>query len=317
MTGVRAATVLGLMQVVVAAALWGTVGIGTKLLYSMAQTNALSVGFFRLVLSVPALALANVAALRARAWHVQRRDLPLMALIGAMMALYQLCYMSAVRYAGVTVAVLVTLCVAPVIVAMASALWLREPLTWRLGLAMVAALVGTALLIGLQPGEEADANVALGAVLALGSAAAYAVVTLVSRVLAPRYHPLQPLSIGFAVGAGALLVVGGIAGNLVLEYALPAWGVLVWLGLVPTALAYVLFLEGLKHTPATVASIAALAEPLTATLLAAVLFDEQLGPQGVIGALLLLSAIILLSLEQAGMQDERGVIEPSQRKTLS
>lgn len=112
-----------------------------------------------------------------------------MMLIGAMMALYQLCYMSAVRYAGVTVAVLVTLCVAPVIVALVSALWLHEPLTRRIGAAMVAALGGTVLLIGLQPGEPADANVVLGATLALGSATAYAVVTLASRALAPRYHP--------------------------------------------------------------------------------------------------------------------------------
>lgn len=221
-----------------------------------------------------------------------------MMLIGAMMALYQLCYMSAVRYAGVTVAVLVTLCVAPVIVALVSALWLHEPLTRRIGAAMVAALGGTVLLIGLQPGEPADANVVLGATLALGSATAYAVVTLASRALAPRYHPLQPLAIGFAFGAVVLLVVGLVVG-LVVAYPLPAWGVLLWLGLVPTALAYVLFLAGLKHTPATVASIAALAEPLTATALAAWLFGEQLGSSGALGAGLLLSALLLLSMEQA------------------
>lgn len=95
-----------------------------------------------------------------------------------------------------------------------------------------------------------------------------------------------------------LLVVGLVVG-LVVAYPLPAWGVLLWLGLVPTALAYVLFLAGLKHTPATVASIAALAEPLTATALAAWLFGEQLGSSGALGAGLLLSALLLLSMEQA------------------
>lgn len=44
----RLVTIIGLLQVVLAAALWGTVGIGTKLLYGMAQTDALSVGFFGL-----------------------------------------------------------------------------------------------------------------------------------------------------------------------------------------------------------------------------------------------------------------------------
>jgi DME family drug/metabolite transporter len=71
---------------------------------------------------------------------------------------------------------------------------------------------------------------------------------------------------------------------------------LLYLGLVPTALGYVIFLYGMKTTPATVASIATLVEPLTGTLLAMVLFGERLAPAGWIGALLLLGAMGLLYL---------------------
>jgi len=63
---------------------------------------------------------------------------------------------------------------------------------------------------------------------------------------------------------------------------------------VPTALAYVLFLTGIRSITATVASIATLIEPLTSTVLAWLLFGEQLGPLGVFGAALLLGAIGLL-----------------------
>lgn len=72
------------------------------------------------------------------------------------------------------------------------------------------------------------------------------------------------------------------------------WVLLVYLGLIPTALAYVLFFGGLRYTTATTASIATLLEPLTSTALAWLLFGERLGPLGLLGAVLLLGAIALL-----------------------
>ncbi|MBC8076377.1 MAG: EamA family transporter, partial [Chloroflexales bacterium] len=72
------------------------------------------------------------------------------------------------------------------------------------------------------------------------------------------------------------------------------WMMLVYLGLVPTALAYVLFLRGMRTTSATVASIVTLLEPLTSTALAWLIFGERFGPLGFVGAALLLGAIGLL-----------------------
>ena len=54
-----------------------------------------------------------------------------------------------------------------------------------------------------------------------------------------------------------------------------------------------------RHTPATVATIATLIEPLTSTGLAWVLFGEQLGALSILGGLLLLGAIGLLYLASA------------------
>ena len=69
---------------------------------------------------------------------------------------------------------------------------------------------------------------------------------------------------------------------------------LLHLGLVPTALGYMLFFHGLRTTEAVVASIVNSLEPLTAALQAWLLFGEQFDASGVLGALLLLSAMTLL-----------------------
>ena len=85
-----------------------------------------------------------------------------------------------------------------------------------------------------------------------------------------------------------------LATGFVISYPAGGWALLLYLGLVPTALAYVLFLSGIRQITATVASIVTLVEPLTSTMLAWLLFGEQLGPLGVFGAALLLGAIGLL-----------------------
>jgi len=288
----------GLIMIAVAAVLWGTVGIATRALYDLSDTNPLSVGFLRLALSLPALGLACWYVQGRAMFRVGGRDLILMVLTGAMLALYQVCYFASIARVGVTVAVLVTLCIAPVLVALLAAIFLRERLTGRVLLSLAGALAGTVLLVGIhREGGAEQWRTIEGVLLALGSALGYAVVALCSRSLAGRYHPLQSTTIGFAVGA-LVLLPWALATGLVLSYPIAGWALLIHLGLVPTALGYWLFFSAMRTTPATVASIATLLEPLTSTILAALLFGEQLSSTGLVGAALLLGAMALLFSKQ-------------------
>jgi DME family drug/metabolite transporter len=70
-----------------------------------------------------------------------------------------------------------------------------------------------------------------------------------------------------------------------------AIAVLLYLGLVPSALAYALFFTGVRTVPGPVASIVTLVEPLTATVLATAFLGERLAPGAVVGGLLLLAAV--------------------------
>jgi DME family drug/metabolite transporter len=73
----------------------------------------------------------------------------------------------------------------------------------------------------------------------------------------------------------------------------PAIGrlLLVYPGVVPTAVVYGVFFAGMRHTPATTASVVTLLEPLTSTVLAWLFFGERFGAWGLFGMLLLCSAI--------------------------
>ena len=288
----------GFWLVALAGTIWGTAGITTQMIYNLAETNAISLSFFRLGIAAPILFLACWRLLGRGMFHIARRDLLLMMFIGILTALDQLAYVVAISYIGVAVATLVAICAAPVLVTVISALLTRERLRRRGILALLCALVGTALLTGFQASVESTHNLVLGVLVAFSVALGYAAIIICGRFLAGRCHPLQITSIGFGTGA-ALLLGMALATGFVRVYPPQGWLLLLYLGAVPTALGYGLFLAGVRFTPAPIASILVLMEPLTATILAALLFHEQLGPFGIFGALLLGSAIYLLASGKA------------------
>jgi DME family drug/metabolite transporter len=72
-----------------------------------------------------------------------------------------------------------------------------------------------------------------------------------------------------------------------------------FLGAIPTALAYVLFARGLRHlTPGETATLT-LAEPLTATGLGVLALGERPGAVAAVGAGLVLAGLLALALPSA------------------
>jgi drug/metabolite transporter, DME family len=284
----------GLWMILLAAMMWGTVGVASQSLYANGTTNPLSISFFRLALASPALMIAAWIVLRGRMFQITPRAMLLMLGIGVLIAWYQATFFIAVRYTGVTIATLITICSTPLIVAVGSVLTKQEVLTRRLVIALIAALLGTVMLVGLRSDAQPVPQMGPGVAFALGSALGYAGVILGGRMLPTSYHPLQVTSFGFTIGAVILFVAclfTGFAGT----YSAGGWLVLGYLGLLPTALAYGMFLFGMRSTLPTVASIVALAEPLTAAVLAWVVLGEKLTALGLIGAGLLLGSLVVLT----------------------
>ena len=73
-------------------------------------------------------------------------------------------------------------------------------------------------------------------------------------------------------------------------------GLLAALGTGPTAVAYPLYFRGLRTVPAGIAALLSLLEPLTGTVLAALILGDRLGPIGLAGAVILAMALILAAV---------------------
>jgi DME family drug/metabolite transporter len=172
-----------------------------------------------------------------------------------------------------------------------------ETLTSRIIAALVAALVGSILLVGFHSPEGTSDQLWLGIFFSVISAVTYAGMIICGRFLAADYHPLQVTAFTFSVGAVALLLINIVSGVVPVQTG-QGWLLVLYLGLVPTALAYWLFQMGLRSVSATTASILGMLDPLVTAVLAWVLFGEILGASGVIGSLLLVMSIYLLSTQK-------------------
>ena len=290
---------LGFLLLAGTGLIWGTIGVAAKIVYRETDLDAVSVTWLRAVIASPVCLGLGWLAMGRQLFRSSRRDLALMTGLGAILILYQWLYLAAIDRLGVTTATLVALCVPPVVVALVSTVFWREPFTSRLGAALVGAVVGTVLLVAQPTGAGglplSPESTIIGILLALGSAGGVALHVLTSRLIASRQHPLRPLAIGFPAGAIAFTPVA-LANGVSLAQPAAGWFWLVYLGIVPSAIAYWMYQRGLRDVTATMASIVTLLEPLAAAGLAWVIFDERLGPLALLGGALLVGSIALLSL---------------------
>ena len=297
------AMLIGLVFIALASMSWGTTGATMTLLSRDAGLGPLLVGWARLAVAAPCLVLAAAVAARGRSGAALRangenawtaRDVAACAILGLAMATYQACYFWAVALIGVAIAALLAICSAPLLIALLAALFLGERLTPIVRLSLGTAVIGTALLVaGSQGSSQFPGHLGGGALLAVGAGASYAVYAITAKQVLARVPPLAVAAITFT--AAAAFLAPALIGERVPSGSLAmAWPWLLYLGVGPTALAYVLFTVGLRRVPATLAGIVSLLEPLTATTLGIVAFGERLGARGLVGALLLLASLTLL-----------------------
>ncbi|GGR30802.1 DMT family transporter [Deinococcus ruber] len=285
----RPASTTGLPFILLAALLWGTIAITVAAIYRLAPLDPIRVGFYRVVFAAPALLLLMVLTGQYRGVRLSRPFLNQAGLMGLAIASDQVCNFTAIQTVGVSIASLVSLCTAPLLVAVFGALVLRESFPPRLYGLLGTALLGTALLVYRPVGLDGP-HPLLGIAWAFGSALSYATILLCSRTLSTLAPPLVSLATSFSIAALLLLPVAAHQG-VSLQVSWRVWGLLAYLGIVATGVGYLLFLLGMRHTSATIASVATLLEPFLAVVLAILFFGEHLTSLGFLGG-----GILLLSL---------------------
>jgi drug/metabolite transporter, DME family len=279
--------------------LWGTGGITGTELGRSAGLSPLAVAALRL-LTGGGLIVA-IRLVPRRRWPAGRAAWRRIAVTGVLAAMFQAAYFSAVSLTSVSLATLITIGGAPVIVQAVELARRRSQLGAGGMASTVMALTGLGLLIGLPSGGYGPFALLGAAAMALIASAGFAAITLLGAAPVPGLEAETVTGFSFTLGGLVLLPIGVATDGLDFRPDLAAFGWLAALALGPTALAYTLYFRGLRAAPASTAALLSLLEPLTATVLSVLLLGNQLNAAGLAGAALL-AAAMLNSVRTSGVR---------------
>jgi DME family drug/metabolite transporter len=202
---------------------------------------------------------------------------------------------------------------APAFVLVLSRMFLAEPID-RLGVAALALLLCGVVLVTGAAHAMATGQVhvtPLAALLGLASGLTYGIYTLASKLSLRRTGPTGAVFWSFLF-ATAVLAIAAPPHDALLRDArsLP---LLLGLGIVPTLLAYGLYLRGLTFLHATTAAMIASVEPVIAAVLGALFLAERVSADQALGVLAIVAGAALASRRERRVESEAPTIGSSSR----
>jgi len=303
----------GVGLVLAAALIWGTIGAANTL--RPVGTHPLSVGAARVaggglllivwsLLSGAAQVVAQAVRLELRILRARTRMsapagpgiLEWVALGGTAVAIYQLCFFSALAQTGVAVGTVISMSTPPIFAGLFAAGWLRQRVTFRFVVATTLTITGCGIvLLGGSTGRVDPAG-------------------MISAGLAGLAFAVYSGSAGKLVGAGLpptgvmalLFATGGLLLMPVLLISDTSWlrtpqGLLlvVYLAAVTTAVAYALYGAGLRTVKVRTSAVLSLADPGAAALLGLLVLGEPARSTTILGLVLLFLGLVLVAVRSA------------------
>lgn len=270
----------GYFLVLLAASMWGTLGIFAKLLYGF-NLDPFTIIFYRATIAFLILLIYNTI----KGLEVKKERLPFYVTYGFFtVSLFYSVYFHAVKVSSVSLAVLL-LYTAPIYSTILGYLIFKEKITKMKTMSLTMVIFGIVLVTQIN----GRINL-LGVILGLLSGLTYALYGIFGKIAMQNDEPQEALL--YTIGFGALFLMPFSKFSVPIE-ALPY---LFALAFFPTFLAYLLYNRALKEVEASKASIIATVEPVVALILAYLIFGETLTGKQLLGAfLIILGAIILQS----------------------
>jgi len=284
----------GALLIMAAALLWGTMGVLGKITYAETTIGPISLAFLRLLFAIPILAF--VSWKRQCKISLTSREIVLFAGFGfCSLTIFEMLYFVSFAYTSVQHAAAL-LYTAPAFVAIFSRLILKEKLTKHKIAAVGLSILGAFLILGLVRGEPLfSSRSQIGDWLAIGAGLAYSSWYIFGKILGSNRDPAVTSLIGLCFGALFLFPIMAATEGVHPPQNLLAWQLVALIGIGPTAIAYLLYLAGLKLADATKASVFAIVEPLSAAVFGFLFLQEVLSYDSLVGFLLIISSILLIS----------------------
>lgn len=263
----------GVVAAAASSALGGTSIAATR--YLVGDLDPLAIGSFRF--GIGCLMLVPVALLGGQRWP-DRRDWLQTAGLGLLFfALFPILFNASLIYTSSARGAL-ALSTLPLLSLVVGAVLGKERLTARKTAGVFTAMtgVGFALLAGLS---HAPPQAWRGDLLMIAAALCMALYGIWSKPVIGRCGPIPFTTVAMAVGAAALILISLLRGSFdaVAQFAIPQWSAALYLGVIGAALTFYLWAFALGKASPTSVAVTVTVNPVTASLVAALVLNEPIG----------------------------------------
>ncbi len=287
---------------------FGVIGISSgSILVRFAQGQdmpSIVIAAWRLALASAILLPMALTHRRSELKQMSRMSWGLAILSGFMLSLHFATWISSLAYTSVASStVLVT--TAPLWVGLAAPCLLGEqlsrPLKIGIALAMLGSvLIGVADVVSFADGRfqfsltqfTNQANPMLGNGLALIGAITASTYLIIGRRLRFGMSLLSYTAIVYSTAACFLIIMAFVGGHDLFGYSAVAYLIMVLMALFPQLIGHSSYNWALGYLTAATVSVVVIAEPIGATLLALLIFQEIPNGMTIVGSILLLSGIV-------------------------
>jgi drug/metabolite transporter (DMT)-like permease len=277
---------LGIGLILISAACFGAMAIFGKFA-SASGISTHSLLFFRFLIA--ALVMTPIALLQKRRFP-KGRDLVILTAMGFIgYAGVSFCYFTALNHISPGL-LAILLYLYPVMVAGLSFFFLKESFTRNKVLALVLAVSGAVLVIGL----DTEGN-RTGVLLGISAAVIYAFYNVAGGSVMGRNDAFTA-SLVVIASSGFFYFIYNLRAGFFIPGPGIAWLHILAIALISTALAIYTYFQGMKLAGAVNASMLSTFEPVTTVGLAAVFLGQPIGWMQAAGTALILSSAILVAL---------------------
>lgn len=281
---------LGEVAVLLAASLWGCIGIFTRNMLTLGFTSVQIVAvraFITVIIMFLTILLTDRSLLKVRI-----RDLWMFFGTGICSFLFfNICYMSSIGENSLSVACIL-MYTSPIWVAALSIPLFREKLSAVKVISFILCF-GGCIMVCLSNSLKLTK---IGLVFGLLSGIGYALYSIFGKYAAAKYHTVTVTFYTFlfaSIGALPICELRGLTGLLANGKNIL---LIVGVAVISTLLPYLLYTFGLSRIGAGKASVISILEPAVASTVGALFFKEHMGVLGFIGIIAVMAGLVYLEI---------------------
>lgn len=274
------------LKIILAMLIWGTMGVFIKNI----PLNSIEIAFYRSIIGVVFIILLSIS--KKEKWNKEdlKEDLKILIPSGMALGVGWVLLFQGYKNTTISIATL-SYYIAPIFIVILSIIVLKEQITGKKILCILVAIIGLILVLDIKSlGNIGENNHLIGIVYSILAAVFYAIVVILNKFI-KKMSGFKVTIVQLFVSTIILmpLAILNSSGSILSLDAL-SLGLLLFVGIVHTGIAYLLYFSSVKEIQGQSIAILSYMDPIFALLIAGLFLNEKMTIIQLFGGVLILGS---------------------------